>query len=1408
MPALPKGTAFRAYVEASGTLEQAGSIRSGVAITNTADTSNTVTLEVTRLDGSRALAPETLTLPPSGQVARFLDDIFSLPDNFSGVLRVTSASEIAMVALRLRVNENGELKMTTTSPSNEMDPSTSEDRFFAQLADSVGWSTQFILFSGTAGQNSFGTLSFIDTAGEPWNLPTKNSVSDGLPPGGGSPVTDRAALVALYEATAGPGWANAFNWLTDVPLGGWYGVTTDGEGRVWRLDLSRNDLKGRIPSALGNLVKLDYLGLRENDISGPIPSGLGNLVELRHLDLSNNLLSGPIPSELGGLAKLTRLRLHGGRGGLSGQIPRELGNLANLRELDLSNNGLVGPIPPEILDLANLRVLYLYSNNLSGPIPSKLGGLQALERLLLHSNKLTGFIPASFVELPLRFFRFDNNDGLCAPGTAAFTEWFEGIATRDEDPLCNESDRAVLGSLYENAGGSGWSNSEGWLSDDFLGAWRGIRVDSLGRVTAIDLSQNGLAGVLPSSLGELVRLTELGIGGNSALSGRLPSGLTDLPPFRVLRYDGTDLCTPAEPYFQAWLKMTVSHNGTGVECGPISERDVLVALYEATAGRGWANAFNWLTDAPLGDWYGVTTDGEGRVTGLDLSANNLTGLVPAGLRDLGHLTYLDLSANNLTGAVPRGLGRFTQLEVLRLNFNDMSGALPPELGGLANLKTLNLNGNLDLSASIPPEFGNLANLENLFFGGCGLTGSIPPELGRLTKLRALRLNTTPVSGVIPPELGNLASLEILDLSNTYLTGTVPPELGNLASLKFLDLSEAGLTGSTPPELGNLANLERLDLSSNDLTGAIPPELGMLARLEFLAVGGNRLSGRVAPEFGNLSRLRELILANNGLAGVLPASLTNLRSLETFQAGGTGLCAPSDTGFSEWLERVSNRRVALCESASRMAYLVQAVQSPKFPVPLVAGKEALLRVFVTAARANSERIPRVRASFYVDGSLAHVADIPGKTGPIPTAVDEGSLAKSANAVIPAEVVQPGLEMVVDIDPDGMLDAGLGVARRIPESGRAAVDVRAMPVFDLTVIPLLDVQSPDSSIVATVEAMAADPGNHELLWATRTLLPVGALNVTAHEPVLIESTPGYYNFREWRSIAKAIRVMEGGAGHYMTLYPNRVGGGLADTGGRTSFAAADPETIAHELGHNMSLKHAPCGSSGVDEAYPYQDGAIGAWGYDFSAARLIDPAYYSDLMTYCDPAWVSDYNFDKALRFRLADEGEPEAAVRGTSAKSFLLWGGIDAEGVPYLEPAFVVDTPPTLPDSTGEYEITGRATSGAELFSMSFSMSFSIPETDAGDGGSSFAFALPVRPGWEGSLATITLSGPGGSFALDRDTDLPMAILLDPSIGQVRGILRELPPPRPPAAALAPQAGPDRLDVLFSRGMPDAEAWGP
>ena len=189
-----------------------------------------------------------------------------------------------------------------------------------------------------------------------------------------------------------------------------------------------------------------------------------------------------------------------------------------------------------------------------------------------------------------------------------------------------------------------------------------------------------------------------------------------------------------------------------------------------------------------------------------------------------------------------------------------------------------------------------------------------------------------------------------------------------------------------------------------------------------------------------------------------------------------------------------------------------------------------------------------------------------------------------------------------------------------------------------------------------------------------------------------------------------------------------------------------------------------------------------------------------MSYCSPRWISDYNFTKALHYRLANEGAPVVATAAL-ARSLLLWGGTDTDGELYLEPAFVVDAPPALPRSGGEYRLAGRAGNGRELFALRFDM----PETADGDGSSSFVFALPVRPEWAAQLASISLSGPGGSITMDGESDRPMAILHNPRNGQVRGILRDL-PQADGVAALAPQAGPDSLDVLFSRGIPGAEAW--
>ena len=485
-----------------------------------------------------------------------------------------------------------------------------------------------------------------------------------------------------------------------------------------------------------------------------------------------------------------------------------------------------------------------------------------------------------------------------------------------------------------------------------------------------------------------------------------------------------------------------------------------------------------------------------------------------------------------------------------------------------------------------------------------------------------------------------------------------------------------------------------------------------------------------------------------------------------------------------------------------AYLVQATQSLNYPVPLVAGDAALLRVFVTAEGDVDVTMPPVRASFYRDGVEVHTANIEGRATTIPRQVNEASLLNSANALVPGHVVTPGLEMVVEIDPDGTLDPTLGIAARLPETGRTALNVRSVPPLDLTLIPFLWEENPDRSVLAKTEGLTSES---DLFRLTRDILPVREFNLTVHEPVFTSVDPTSDAVNVLGPETELIYAMEGARGYYMGIFRS-VGGsdlqGIAHLPGNTSQSILDGNVIAHELGHNLNLIHAPgCGAGGPDPEYPYENGAIGAWGYDFVNETLVSAAT-SDLMTYCRPQWISDYSFTRALAHRGQVESTPLAAAKTSPTRGLLVWGGLDGNEKPFLEPAFVVNAPPSLPRMDGPYNITGEDENGDSLFDLPFG----IPELGCGPKGGAFAFILPVQPDWAGRLTRITLSGPEGVAILDGEEDPSATLLLDRATGNVRGILRDL----PEAAAKRPAATlgltePD-LEVITSRGIPDAASW--
>ena len=564
--------------------------------------------------------------------------------------------------------------------------------------------------------------------GLPFCDPAKDGTTDS------DAATDRTALVALYEATDGDNWTNNTHWLSDRPLGEWYGVVTNADGRVSWLNLSSNQLSGSIPPELGNLTNLTLLALSANQLSGSIPPELANLTNLSWLYLGGNQLSGCVPEGLQNVetndfsalglpfcnpakdgttdsdAATDRTALvalyeatdgdnwtnnthwlsdqplgewHGvttnadGRvswlnlyfNQLSGSIPPELANLANLTELALSANQLSGSIPPELDNLTNLQRLALSSNQLSGSIPPELGNLTNLQRLALSSNQLSGSIPPELGSLTnLIELNLSSNQ-------------LSGSIPSELDNLTNLQRLALGGNQLSGSIPPELGNlanlTELVLSFNQLsGSIPPELGNHLANLTELALSANQLSGSIPPELGNLTNLQRLALHGNQ-LSGSIPPELGNLTNLIVLALGGNQLSGCISEGL--WNVRTNDLSRLDLlSCGPdfALDKAALVALYNATDGANWTNNTNWLSDWPLGEWHGVTTDADGRVARLNLSANQLSGSIPPALGYLANLRALYLGDNQLSGCIPAGLrdldGGENDLDRLGLFFCEVS----------------------------------------------------------------------------------------------------------------------------------------------------------------------------------------------------------------------------------------------------------------------------------------------------------------------------------------------------------------------------------------------------------------------------------------------------------------------------------------------------------------------------------------------------------------------------------------------------------------------------------------------------------------------------------------------------------------------------------------------------------------
>jgi hypothetical protein len=261
----------------------------------------------------------------------------------------------------------------------------------------------------------------------------------------------------------------------------------------------------------------------------------------------------------------------------------------------------------------------------------------------------------------------------------------------------------------------------------------------------------------------------------------------------------------------------------------------------------------------------------------------------------------------------------------------------------------------------------------------------------------------------------------------------------------------------------------------------------------------------------------------------------------------------------------------------------------------------------------------------------------------------------------------------------------------------------------------------------------------------------------------------------------------------------------------------EVLAHEIGHNFGRFHAPCGGPAlVDPNWPnstHPGARTSSYGYDIFSGGLKPPTQF-DFMSYCDPSWISDFNYKALLAWH---EGHPAIAaapvVTGTrrSSSNVLVWGRIES-GQLVLEPAFEVDAPVSLPARPGPHRIEGFGAQGERLFSLAFEGDRVADTGDPND--RVFAFVVPTSMLRGGQLSRLQLAS-GGRQAERRTGGAAMAgatatriaagrarlgwspaaagaLVRNARTGQILAITR--------GAGVELPAGTDELEIIVSDGV--------